>query len=448
MTSLDAIVPSAYPLGGVQTWLDYLIEGLSGDGWNVSLGLASGDYHRPETYLAVHPFDQVDRITAPTGSRRGRSEAVADVVERLRPGVVLGVNIADVYPGVALARTRSGIETKVVATLHGFGADFLEDIREYSGVIDAVAVTNRLTAALVEHQCGISSERIFYCPCGVPVDEAGALPDPSAAGPLRVGYVGRFDEDQKRVSDLVEILRLACAGDQAVRLVLAGDGPAKPAVMAAFERAGLSDWVEDLGRVPAEECIERVYRQIDVLLITSSWETGPIVAWEAMSENVSVVTSDYLGRKCEGSLIDDENCLVFPVGDCAAAAAALERMSDRKTRERLAEAGRRLVVERYSRTASVASWDAALRQVLELPPLPMAKVPSIPPRGRLDRLLGVEWGEKVRRALGIRFKHHSAGGEWPHSYGGATADEAAFWRLAAELDRSSPSPCCTTLIAE
>jgi len=64
-------------------------------------------------------------------------------------------------------------------------------------------------------------------------------------------------------------------------------------------------------------------------------------------------------------------------------------------------------------------------------------VRRIEPAGRLDRLLGVGNGERLRRALGIRFAHAEPGGEWPHSYGGTRADDVGFWATARALDATS-----------
>ena len=52
------LAPSAYTLGGLATWLDYLDPGLSEHGWEVTLGLVGGPrHHRPEQYVAAHALE-------------------------------------------------------------------------------------------------------------------------------------------------------------------------------------------------------------------------------------------------------------------------------------------------------------------------------------------------------------------------------------------------------
>lgn len=241
------------------------------------------------------------------------------------------------------------------------------------------------------------------------------------------------------MSDLVRILHAVHARGQPVHLTLAGDGPDKPAFLDSLRSHGLLDHVTDLGDVAATDLRERVYRRIDVLLVTSTWETGPIVAWEAMVEGAALLTSDYLDRKAEGSLADGENCRVFPVGDPERAATLLASLADEAERSRLADAGRALVLRRYTREASVRQWHDALRHVMELPlPARSCALPPVPKCGRLDRLMGVEYAEKVRRALGRRSDHRSPGAEWPHSHSSRTAADPDFWTVLRALDRSPP----------
>ena len=101
------IAPSAYPLGGVATWLDYLLPGLRAQGWNATLGLAEGRFHDVDVYLTVHPDDQVVRIPHRTGTQEGRVRQLIRTICAVRPDIVVAVNIADVAPAVDRLRAMS-----------------------------------------------------------------------------------------------------------------------------------------------------------------------------------------------------------------------------------------------------------------------------------------------------------------------------------------------------
>lgn len=428
------VAPSAYPLGGVQTWIDYVVPGLRQSGFRVTLGLVAGRYHDVDRYLHVHPIDGVVRIHSSTGSREGRVRAIRETVAQLAPDLVVGVNIPDAYPATARVR-HGGQSVRAAMTVHGIQPDLFEDIAENRRVLDAVVCTNRLAAMLATELGGIGADRVMYAPYGVPALKAAAAPvQPDR---VRIAFVGRLESFQKRVEDLVGIVAALDAGGAPYELVIAGSGPREAWLRAALEGPVSRGAVQFLGVVPAEVLAERVYAHADALLITSSWETGPIVAWEAMAAGVPVVTSAYVGHGLEGGLVDGENCLIFPVGDTLAAASALRRLGDSAIRQRLVRGGLNLVARRYSRQASVQAWVETCGAILCRPPLVSRREdePRPGPAGGLDRRLGVGAAETVRRLLGRSYAHDEPGGEWPHSYGRTPETDEGFWKRAKHLDR-------------
>lgn len=441
---LLVLAPSAYRVGGVQTWLDYLLPGLAERGWGPVLGLVAGDHHDAAAYLRAHPFAEVEIVDDRTGTRRGRIRSLAASIAKRRPEMVVVVNLADAYLAAARVRQAGRPDLKIVATLHGLQPDFLQDFARYRDQLDAVICTNRLAGAMAVAWSGLDPARVLYAPYGVEAGAAGEegkerRGDGDRDGPLRLAYAGRLEAVQKRVYDVVEILRQGVGSGLDLTLTVAGEGPDDDGFRAAVAAAGLSERVRHLGALDAADMGPRLYDRCDAMLVTSSWETGPIVAWEAMARGLVLATSDYLGRKREGRLIDGMNCVVFPVGDIAAAVAALKRLRDPSTKERIAAAGRTLALDAYSRTRSIAAWADGLERVAALPALPKGEVePLCDAPGRLDRVLGGEGAELARRLLGRRHAHRDPGGEWPHSYGDRPADDPEFWAMARRLDTPRP----------
>src|SRR5580704_17093080 len=94
------VSPSAFPLGGVATWLDYLIPGLIRDGWDARLALTAGGFHDVDEYCRAHSIENVIPVSTPTGTLRGRVRALSRLLVSQVPDVVLGVNIVDLYAAV------------------------------------------------------------------------------------------------------------------------------------------------------------------------------------------------------------------------------------------------------------------------------------------------------------------------------------------------------------
>src|SRR5690606_14723887 len=152
---------------------------------------------------------------------------------------------------------------------------------------------------------------------------------------------------QKRVRDLPRLVDELERRSVPFELLIAGAGPEQEWLRRNLDGAAPGR-VRFLGNVPRAELNERFYGRIDAVLITSSWETGPIVAWEAMAAGVPILASRYVGSGLEGGLQDGVNSLMFPVGDMAAAADCVERALDRRVRETIARGGFDLVRRRYS----------------------------------------------------------------------------------------------------
>ena len=430
------VAPSAYPFGGVAEWLDYLLPGLERLGWNCTLGLVAGKHHRVDRYLDRHPFARVHAIANPTGSPEGRVRAIRAAVESTSANVVATINIVDAYDAVRRIRLAGGPDVKVVTTLHGLQDDLLADIASNRDVIDAVISSNRLSQALVIEALSGASARSLYAPYGValPLDHS---PKNESAQGIRLLYSGRVEQEQKRALDLPPILSGVRRRGQPVQLMIAGDGSDAATLKDAFDRAGVADCVVWAGILSKDDLAQQ-YRAADALIITSDWETGPIVAWEAMANRLPVVSSAYVGAGRERALIDGHNCLLFPVGDTAAAATKVMVLQDDALRTRLTDNAYETVLARYTLVSSVNAWADAFEQALQLPSLPRGatlvsrSVPSL--SGRLDRLLGVRFGETVRATLGVAYDHASAGAEWPHTRQ-SSANAGAFLAEAARVDR-------------
>ncbi|MBI1284709.1 MAG: glycosyltransferase [Thiobacillus sp.] len=428
------LAPAAYPFGGVADWLDYLLPGLSALRWECTLGLVDGRYHDVDAYLSRHPWEQVVRIKNPTGSREGRIQALMATIARTRPDILAVVNIVDAYAAVRRLRLSGKPSPRLVATLHGLQSDLLSDLRDEADVIEAVVSPNRLAVKLAGQAIGADA-RALYAPCGVSLSDDADSIEHQSRGALRLLYSGRLEQEQKRILDLPEILEALRGHGIETHLALAGGGPDEATLRSKFESMGLLNQVSFLGVLNPHDLAQE-YRRHDALVITSVWETGPIVAWEAMSHGLPVLTSRYVGSGLEAALVDGVNSLLFPVGDIQAAARAAMKLTQPGIHARLVQGALDLLQQRYSRAVSVAQWHDAFNQIRDLPLLPSPSLrPPHSPSGRLDRWLGAAMGQHARRVLGLSYQHHEPGGEWPHTTH-AHEGQIDFLLRAAALDKS------------
>ena len=435
MTSSRLLVfaPSAYPLSGLATWLDGLMPELEARGWIVHLALPEGRTFELDAYLRRHPWHRVHRLRNPSGTVYGRRRAIRSALEAMPFDVALGVNFPDLYAVADERNSEGDTPFRVVLSLHGFVGGLFKDLERFKHVLTAVVATNRLAAAAAEELSGFARQRVFHAPYGTHLEELAAPAAAFAQRPLELVYAGRLDCEQKRVQDLPSILQVLDAAGVAWHLRVAGSGPAESDLRSAL---GSDSRVEFLGDVPLETVRREVFAPGRVLVVPSSWETGPIVVWEAMERGVTVVASEYLGCRAEGLLRSGENCLLFPVGDHGRAAELLASLTDRPDLcQRLALAGRRLVEGCCSLAASGEAWDRTLRAALKLPVAQgRAQAQPVPVAGRLERWLGDRWATTTREWLRMPAHAGAPGDEWPHSFGGGLRWPQLACELA-ELER-------------
>jgi hypothetical protein len=219
------------------------------------------------------------------------------------------------------------------------------------------------------------------------------------------------------------------------RFFIAGAGPEESWLRRELNLNVERGVVQFLGALSSKE-MEDLYRRIHILLITSKWETGPIVAWEAMAHGVLVVTSAYIGSGLEGNLRHGENCLIYPLANAAAAVDCIVKGQDVEVRRRLTSSGIAFVREEMTHERSIKRWSQCFTDIKSRP----IQAPSLEntwcePAGRLDRLLGTRFGETVRHVLRRKpIPPVEPGHEWPHISVAGQIPKETFWDLARAAD--------------
>ena len=200
-------------------------------------------------------------------------------------------------------------------------------------------------------------------------DASGPVTRAAPRDSFVVLFVGRLVE-RKGVRYLIDaVQRLPFA--RRARLVIIGDGPERQSLEEHVRRNGLEGHVEIRGRV-SDPALRQAYADASVFVLPAivdaqgDTEGLGVVLLEAMSYGVPVVASDLGG--ITDIVTDGESGLLVPPADAPALAAALERLAvDTTLVERLREAGRRLVQERFSWPAILAQWEACYTAALAAP---------------------------------------------------------------------------------
>lgn len=140
-----------------------------------------------------------------------------------------------------------------------------------------------------------------------------------------------------------------------LRLLLLGTGPASPDVFNLIQRHGLAPAVWCPGQVAEHQMVDML-GMADIYLCCTPSDGTSISLLEAMAMGLPVVVTNNVGNQ---QWVNETNGILVPPGDTAGFAHALEALArDPEKRQRLGQAGRRIV-------ASRADWNRNIALLLE-----------------------------------------------------------------------------------
>jgi len=215
-----------------------------------------------------------------------------------------------------------------------------------------VRAISRTGAAGVSAHLAAPTRNLHVVHLGIDVSPALARPGrESGDTPFMVVTVADFVE-VKGHRVLLEAVQILERRGTHVHVDLAGDGPLRAEVERRVRSSGLSDCVTVLGTVPHRSLLRDLGTQRwDALvlpsIVTANDQEGiPVSLMEAMGAGLPVV-STRTGAITE--LLDEDAGLLVEGGDPSGLADAIAQLAeDRVLRERLAEKGRRRVVEDFN----------------------------------------------------------------------------------------------------
>jgi glycosyltransferase involved in cell wall biosynthesis len=278
-------------VGGVSSWLQRLLPKLQSAGLEVDVHLLTFG-GQPGVNCAAF-----ERLGIPFRWRpwvEDTSQAVRHCLQLLaesQPDIYVPGCLLPAYHAAALVR-RQGVHT--VGILHSDDAFYWGVVDEFvtgqpvfrlSALVTVSKFLQNAVTALIDNQ-SIVSRQIGY---GVPLSDEVASPP---TGFFRLVYIGRVEEEQKRISDVARALCAAAKQNPRVEAWIVGEGSGRPVVEAIIQASGVEPHrVKLLGRVDVAR-IYSVLRDCHALVLLSDYEGLPVAVLEAMSVGVVPICLD------------------------------------------------------------------------------------------------------------------------------------------------------------
>lgn len=307
-------------IGGAQTFLPKLLTGLIEKGHEVHL-LTKG---APNEKVR----QEIERSNVNLHTNIWKAD---NFVEETTP--VLSAWLNNLAPDIYLISISGDIGWTVLPFLdpqiaaltigHTDSETFYLPARHYQSFLTrAVGVSPEICASYALN-CGIEKERIDWIPYGVRTSAAQPLAPTGNA--LKMIYVGRLEEQQKRVSDLIKVIKNLSRENVDYSFSIVGDGEEMPKVREHL-REEISDGKVILhGWLESDKVIEMMHES-EVFVLTSAYEGFCIALVESMANGCCpVVTNIRSGNK---QLITDEtNGFLIEIGDTETFAKKLADLS-------------------------------------------------------------------------------------------------------------------------
>jgi glycosyltransferase involved in cell wall biosynthesis len=227
-------------------------------------------------------------------------------------------------------------------------------IASYAGVLDALAGVSAAIKRRVEANASFAGVPVKYLPYGVSMPEKLPASCGNMASALRILYLGRVIQEQKRVRLFPEILKRLAASGIPFHWTVAGDGPDRRFLEANLRTVRPDQSVSILGAAKYEE-VPALLAAHDVFLLASDYEGLPLSLLEAMGHGLVPVVSNLPSGIPE---VVDENTgiLVAPDNTVGYAEAIIALHNNRAELIRLSRNARERVCREFSIASMTDRW--------------------------------------------------------------------------------------------
>ena len=175
---------------------------------------------------------------------------------------------------------------------------------------------------------------------------------------LVVGMIACL-KPQKSPADFVDVAARVLKQNPRAHFVLAGDGELRPQVEEKVRQHGIGDRFTLLGW---QTDMPEVYRNLDVVVLTSLWEGLPCVFSEAMAGDLPIVATNVDGAR--EAIIHGDNGFLHEPHDIEGMANSVQKLLEEpELRQTMGERGKSRVME-FDISTSVANLESAYRECL------------------------------------------------------------------------------------
>jgi glycosyltransferase involved in cell wall biosynthesis len=309
------------PTGGTHTCLVNLCTTLSKDQHQVSVITEAGPEATLANLIEESGCKVYDNVWSAIDLPEDRARKLADWVNERQADVF----VVSVSPDAGwLALPLLNPYTATACITHSDGPTFYRPARHYRNFVDCAVGVSKETCSQMIAQCGMPPERVHHIPYGVPALTFEELPAycTAPANDLRLAYIGRLVQSQKRVLDIIPLVEEMARRSLPVEFQIIGDGDEREILQTQLAGHVSNGTVTFWGWLNPFAVRQRL-RVLDAMVLFSDCEGLPLALLEGMAHaTIPIVTAIPSGAA--EIIKDGENGFLVPVADISQFADRLE----------------------------------------------------------------------------------------------------------------------------
>jgi glycosyltransferase involved in cell wall biosynthesis len=308
--------------GGIEHHVHDLAERQYADGHRVAVITTTPGTFRPgRSFPVIRPF--WEPAATPTGGMQHTWVRRALGYVRALDADVVHVHTSTVSPlAFAAISTAAGRDASTVVTMHSMVARGRTVLAALDGLLgwrrQPVAWTAVSSAAARQLADALGGDRpVAVLPNAVDVPAWRTSQRSRDPRRIRIACAGRLSP-RKRPRALLHVLQRArqrIDPDVRVELVLAGEGPDRPALQRIVDRHHMADWVDISGARSRGE-LRETYAQADLYVAPATLESFGLAALEARCAGLPVIAhagsgvADFVRHDIDGLLVHSDAAMV------------------------------------------------------------------------------------------------------------------------------------------
>ena len=298
-------------VGGAQTFLHKILKGLNNR--DVEVHFVTKGTLVSKTAINIEKSGAIfhNKLWPASSLVEEAALVFANWLNKLKPDVYI-VSVSPDIGWVVLPYLSPDIAT--IAIGHNDSNTFYEPAKHYAPFLTkAIGVSTEICHNYI-NKSGIKKENVAWIPYGVESSptEPHAL-YPAGANSLSLVYVGRLEDEQKRASDLIKIIKLLVKEKVDFNFKVIGDGPLFGKLKEELSAEISQGIVQLTGWLNSDELMQHL-RNSDVFVLTSKYEGFCISLIEAMANGCCPLVTDIESGNKE-LVTNEKNGFVVPVGD-------------------------------------------------------------------------------------------------------------------------------------